>query len=71
MVAKREPRRGPRIEYRCRVKLFRHEWEELRMEAQSRGITGGELIGAVLSRYIVAMGDQLEPPEGDEPTQDA
>lgn len=65
VVRKAGPGRKPRVAYKVVVELFPHEWDELRMEAGTRGITGGELIGALLSQYIASS---TPPPtvDGDE-----
>lgn len=71
MVAAKQPRRGPRITYKCRPALFAFEWDELRMEAQSRGISGDELVGAILSHYIKALDHPLPEPDDSDPPEDA
>lgn len=61
MVTKRKPGHPTRIPYKVVVALFPGEWDELKMEASARGITGGELVSAILSRYIHDM--KAPPPD--------
>lgn len=71
MVAKARPGRKARVPFKVVVALFAHEWDELKMEANARGITGGELIGSILSRYIASMTESLASDGDEDPPQDA
>lgn len=55
MVTNGGPGRKARLAYKVTVELFPHEWDKLRMEAQTRGITGGELIASIVSWYVEVM----------------
>lgn len=71
MVAKNGPGRKARVPYKVVITLFPHEWDELRMEAQSRGIKGDELLSSVVSRYIAQASPPDDAPPPDEPPSDA
>lgn len=64
------PGHPARVAYKFQCSLFPAEWDELRMEAQARGITGAELIGAILSQYVHAMGPHDRVPPPDDPPED-
>lgn len=55
-----------RVTYKAYLSLFPKEWEELREEAAKRGVTGGELISSLLSRYIWRSRAPLPEDQGEE-----
>lgn len=71
MVDKPRPGRKARVPYKVTVALFAHEWDELRMEAQARKIEGGQLISAILSKYVADMGPVTDAPLPEEAPADA
>lgn len=66
MVTGPKAERPKRVTYKAYLSLFPKEWEELREEATRRGITGGELISSLLSRYISRTRAPLPEDPGDE-----
>lgn len=71
MVAARKPGHPTRIPYKVTVALFPGEWDEIRMEAQARGITGGELVSAILSKWVHDEEAPTPEDQGDGDPQDA
>lgn len=71
MVEKAKAGHPKRLAYKTVLSLFPQEWDELKMEAQTRGITGAELIAAVLSKYVASSRRVYEPDDGDADPRDA
>lgn len=63
--------RPVRKPYRVVVALFQREWEYLEGLCLERKITGGELIGSILSQYIRYREDHPPVPEPEESPEDA
>jgi hypothetical protein len=68
MVRQTRPGHPARIAYKVTMSLFPQEWDELKMEAQTRGITGGELVAAVISKWL-RDSEAPAPEDQDEPDQ--
>jgi len=67
----RRPGHPARQPYKVTVSLFPAEWDALRMEAQARAITGGELVAAILSEWIYAEQPVEDVPIPDVVSEDA
>lgn len=66
-----KPRPRSRTTYKAEIQLFPEQWETLRAHVVHRGITGGELIAAILSEWIAAHGYPVSEAPLEEPPEDA
>lgn len=66
MTTRQSPR-AARKAYKVTVSLFQWQWDELQMWSILRGITGGEVVSAILCNWL----QQNKPPAEEAPPEES
>lgn len=70
MVTTGKTPRPQRVTYKAYLTLLPSEWQELREEAHRRGLTGAELLSAIIAHYLATSRAPLPSDPGEEPPED-